>query len=153
MHPELTGNYLRAIFTQSKMKIRSLKTKRTLSILFLVAMAGCTGLPKSTDANPEFRKQMEGKTIGEATGNSALWGQTEDSIAKKVFPGKTNKSDVRVIFGSADNVALSDTGEIWTYESSVVTIFSGASYTRNKLLILFDENGVVKRYSMNVDAR
>lgn len=96
---------------------------------------------------------MEGKTIGEATGNPALWGQTEETIEKKILPGKTTKEQVRAIFGTSLKVVLTDTGETWTYESSVVTIFSGRSYTRNTLVILFDEKGVVKRYSMNVDAK
>lgn len=105
------------------------------------------------DPNPEFKNQMEGRTLGEAKGNPALWGQTEASIARKLFPGRTTKSDVKAIFGSTTNVVLTDNGETWAYESSVVTIFAGASYTRNTLFILFDERGMVKRYSMNVDVR
>lgn len=96
---------------------------------------------------------MEGKTIGEATGNPALWGQTEETIAKKIFPGKTTKAEVRGLFGSTTKVALTDSGETWTYDSAVVTIFAGASYTQSTLLVLFDENGIVKRYSMNVDKK
>lgn len=126
--------------------------KLYLPILGLVVLnvTSCSGVPKSVDVNPEFRRQMEGKTIGEATGNKALWGQTEESIAKKIFPGKTTKEDVRTIFGVSLKVVLTDTGETWTYESSVVTIFSGSSYTRSTLVILFDDKGIVKRYSMNV---
>jgi hypothetical protein len=107
-------------------------------------------MPTSVAVNPEFRKQMEGKTVGEATGDQALWGQTEDTIAKKIFPGKTTKDEVRAIFGASLKVVLTDTGETWNYESSVVTIFSGSSYTRNTLIILFDDKAIVKRYSMNV---
>ncbi len=115
----------------------------------MLAMISCTGVPTSVEANPEFRKQMEGKTIGEATGNPSLWGQTEETIAKKIFPGKTTKDEVRAMFGASLKVVLTDTGETWTYESSVVTIFSGRSYTRNTLVLLFDDKGIVKRYSMN----
>jgi len=118
-----------------------------------LASTGCTGVPASVDVTPEFRKQMEGKTIGEATGNKALWGQTEETIAKKIFPGRTTKEEVRSIFGASLKVVLTDTGETWTYESSVVTIFAGSSYTRNTLVILFDDKGVVTRYSMNVDEK
>ena len=118
--------------------------------LVVLTMAGCTGVPSSVDANPEFREQMKGKTIGEATGNPALWGQTEETIAKKIFPGKTTKDEVRAIFGASLKVVLTDSGETWNYESSVVTIFSGRSYTRSTLIILFDDKGIVKRYSMNV---
>ncbi len=96
---------------------------------------------------------MKGKTVAEATGDRALWGQTEESIAKQIFPGRTTKNEVRAMFGSSLKVVLSDSGETWTYESSVVTIFSGASYTRNTLVILFDDKGIVKRYSMNVDEK
>jgi hypothetical protein len=110
-------------------------------------------VPSFNDVNPEFREKMDGRTIGEATGNRALWGQTEETIAKKIHPRRTTKKEVREIFGSSLDVELTDTGEIWNYESSVVTIFSGASYTRNSLIVLFDDQGVVKRYSMNVDER
>ena len=113
--------------------------------------ASCTGVPTSVNVNPEFRKQMEGKTIGGSTGNPALWGQTEETIAKKIFPRMTTKEEVRAIFGGSLKVLLTDTGETWTYESSVVTIFPGSSYTRNTLVILFDDKGIVKRYSMNVN--
>ena len=119
----------------------------------IAASVGCTGVPASADVNPQFREQMKGKTIGETTGDRALWGQTEASIAKKIFPGKTTKEDVRALFGSCLRVVLSDTGETWTYASSVITIFSGSSYTRNTLVILFDDKGTVKRYSMNVDEK
>jgi len=131
--------------------------KKTLYFLMLglvlLTMASCSGVPTSVAVNPEFRSQMEGKTIGEATGNQALWGQTEDTIAKKIFPGETTKGMVRAIFGASLNVVLTDTGETWNYESSVVTIFSGSSYTRNTLIVLFDDKGIVKRYSMNVLTR
>jgi hypothetical protein len=129
-----------------------MKTQPYLIILgyTLLTMAGCTGVPSSVVVNPEFREQMKGKTIGEAKGNPALWGQTEDTIAKKIFPGRTSKDEVRAIFGASLKVVLTETGETWNYESSVVTIFNGSSYTRNTLVILFDDKGIVKRYSMNV---
>ncbi|OCW47647.1 hypothetical protein A6763_09330 [Aeromonas caviae] len=88
--------------------------------------------------------------IGEATGDPSMWGQTEESIAKKIVPKKSTKDDVKRIFGSTTKVALTDTGETWTYESQVITIFSGASNTKNTLIVLFDTDGVVNRYSMNV---
>jgi hypothetical protein len=133
---------------------RIAKLNASAIIIFSTSIfVGCSGVPQAVDVNPEFRKQMEGKVIGEATGDTALWGQTEESVAKKIFPGKTTKSDIREIFGSTTKVALTETGETWAYESSVVTIMTGSSYTRNTLLVLFDENGVVRRYSMNVDKR
>ena len=134
---------------QSRSKLYSL----ALFALVSSALTGCTGVPQSVDANPEFRKQMEGRTIGEATGDPALWGQTEESIARKILPGRTTKSEVRTMLGATTKVSLTESGETWVYESSVVTIFTGASYIRNMLLVLFDENGIVKRYSMNVDKR
>src|SRR5271170_413909 len=102
-----------------------------LAFLALLGVVGCTGVPASVDVNPEFRQQMKGKTVGEATGNPALWGQTEETIAKKIFLGKTTKAEVRAMFGASLKVVLTDTGETWDYESSVVTILSGANYTRS----------------------
>jgi hypothetical protein len=121
------------------------------ALLVAAMTAGCTGVPQSADVNPEFREKMKGKTIGQATGDHGLWGQTEDSVGKKIVSGKTTKEEVRAVFGPCLKVQLSDSGETWTYESEVITIFSGSSYTRNKLVILFDDKGIVKRYSMNVD--
>ena len=124
-----------------------------IGIFSLLVLSGCTGIPSSTDVNPEFRAQMEGKVLGEAKGAPSLWGQTEESISQKVFPNKSTKSDVKRMFGSTSNIRLTETAETWIYKSSVVTIFSGASYTQNTLIILFDENGVVKRYSMNSNVK
>jgi len=124
-----------------------------ISVLGMFAITGCTGIPDSVDVNPEFRSEMEGKTLSEATGTPALWGQTEDSIAKKIFPSKTSKNEIKMIFGSTNNVKLTETAETWTYKSSVVTIFESASYTKNTLIVLFDNDGIVKRYTMVSDVK
>ncbi|MFM4895618.1 MULTISPECIES: hypothetical protein [Aeromonas] len=126
------------------------KTNLVASLVAGLLLSGCTGTALVPDVNPEFKQQMEGKMIGEATGDPSMWGQTEESIAKKIVPKKSTKDDVKRIFGSTTKVALTDTGETWTYESQVITIFSGASNTKNTLIVLFDTDGVVNRYSMNV---
>jgi hypothetical protein len=46
------------------------------SLMIVTTFSGCTGVPASIDVNPEFREQMKGKTIGQATGDRMLWGQT-----------------------------------------------------------------------------
>lgn len=137
----------------SKMQILNKRRLLTVCVIASASLMGCTVVPLMKDPNPEFKTQMEGKTLGEAKGNPALWGQTEESISKKIFIGRTTKSDIRAKFGSTTNVLLSENGENWTFESSVVTFFSSASYTKNTLIILFDNSGIVKRYSMNVDTR
>jgi len=47
-----------------------MSVKLYLPILGLVMLniTSCSGVPKNVAVNPEFRRQMEGKTIGEATG-------------------------------------------------------------------------------------
>ncbi len=124
------------------------------SIIAAVWLTGCgSGANFVPNANPEFRTEMQGKTIGETTGTPALWGQTEESVAKKITKGTTTKEEIKQSYGPTTNVSLTDTGEVWTYESTVTTIFSGASYTQNKLIILFNEKGIVKNYTFTVDKK
>ncbi|MFT6954479.1 MAG: hypothetical protein ACJAY1_001584 [Glaciecola sp.] len=76
--------------------------------------------------------------------------------------GETIKSEVRSIFGSPSETNFTDGGlEIWKYELtdasagavSYITIFnlfgSSASGIKKQLVVLFDNEGVIKRYSMS----
>ena len=128
--------------------------KKWFVMTIATMLFGCSsGADFVPNVNPEFKEQMKGKTIAEATGTPSLWGQTETSVASKIKKGQTTKEEIKRVFGPTTNIALIDTGETWTYESSVVTIFSGASYTRNKLIVLFDDKGIVKNYAMTVDSK
>lgn len=76
--------------------------------------------------------------------------------------GKTAKAQVRGMFGSPFKTAFTDGGlEIWTYEFSKVTadavsfipivnLFgASASGTKKELVVMFNKENVVQRFSMS----
>jgi outer membrane protein assembly factor BamE (lipoprotein component of BamABCDE complex) len=97
-----------------------------------------------------------------SVGNETLRAESEASVQKKITEGKTTKSEVRSMFGSPMKTTFTDGGlEIWTYEFSkvsadavsfipIVNIFGAtASGTKKELVVLFDKDGLVQRYSMS----
>lgn len=97
-----------------------------------------------------------------SSGNESLRKETESSVAQKMTEGKTTKAEVHAQFGSPLKTTFTDGGlEIWTYELSKVSadavnyiplvgLFGGtASGTKKELVILFDDKGVIKRFSMS----
>jgi len=115
------------------------KTSSVAIALALLALAGCA-----------------------SAGNESLRQETEASVQTKVVEGKTTKSEVRTMFGSPSSTSFTDGGlEIWNYELSkmkadavnyipLVGLFgSSASGTKKTLVLLFDDKGVVKKYSMS----
>lgn len=117
-----------------------LQFKKSLAAVGVLAMlAGCAG-----------------------TGNERLRAETEVSVAQKIIEGKTTKDQVRGMFGSPVKTSFTDAGlEIWNYEFAnvsadavnfipIVNLFgSSASGTKKALVVLFDENDVVRRFSMS----
>jgi hypothetical protein len=102
-------------------------------------------------------------TVGCAsTGNETLRKESESTVSMKMTEGKTTKAEVKSMFGSPLKTSFTDGGaEIWNYEFSnvsldaisyvpVVSMFGGTSSGKKKdLVILFDNEGIVKRYSMS----
>ncbi len=97
-----------------------------------------------------------------SVGNQALKNETELSVSQKIVEGKTTKADVRSTFGSPNTTSFTDSGlEMWKYELAkmsadavnfipIVGLFgSSASGTKKELVVLFDQQGLVKRYSMS----
>ena len=95
-------------------------------------------------------------------GNESLRKESESSVPQKIFEGKTSKDEIRSMFGSPISTSFTDSGlEIWKYELSkmsadavsyipVVNLFgTSSSGTKKELTVLFDEKGIVKRYSMS----
>lgn len=95
-------------------------------------------------------------------GNESLRHETEMTMQKKIIEGKTTKQQVKAIFGSPLSTSFTDGGlEIATYEFSnvkadainyipIVGMFGGtASGKKKELVIMYDKNNVVKRYSMS----
>jgi outer membrane protein assembly factor BamE (lipoprotein component of BamABCDE complex) len=106
----------------------------------LLALAGCAGV-----------------------GNDSLRTESEATVSTKIAEGKTTKDQVRDMFGSPSKTEFTDAGlEVWHYEFAkmhadgvdfipVVNLFgSSHSGQKKELVVLFDTNNVVKRYSMNV---
>ncbi len=97
-----------------------------------------------------------------SSGNESLRKESEQSVSTKIVEGKTTKAEIKAIFGSPLKTTFTDGGlEIYTYELSKVSadainyiplvgLLSGsASGTKKELVILFDDKGVVKKFSMS----
>lgn len=96
------------------------------------------------------------------TGNERLRAESETSVATKIIEGTTTKAEVRSIFGSPNKTSFTDSGlEIWNYEFAKVTadavnfipvvnwFGSSASGTKKELVVLFNHDDIVQRYSMS----
>ena len=97
-----------------------------------------------------------------STGNEKLRVESEGTVSTKIIEGKTTKNEVRELFGSPLKTSFTDGGlEIWNYEFSnvsldavgyipIVNLFgSTASGKKKELVVMFDQQNIVKRYSMS----
>ena len=100
------------------------------------------------------------------TGNKSLKYATESKVQAQIKEGVTTKNQIQAMFGSPFKTSYTDNGSlIWTYQyddttaltpqtvGSVLLTFGLAGTkskgTRNELVILFDENNVVKKFNMS----
>ena len=117
----------------------SLAVKTAIVVVAGLVLAGCAG-----------------------TGNQALRAETEQSVATKLEEGKTTKAEVRNQFGSPAKTEFTDGGlEVWRYEFTnvsadavsyipIVNLFgNSASGVKKELVVLFNEENIVRRYSMS----
>lgn len=97
-----------------------------------------------------------------STGNQTLKTESEVSISSKVQEGVTTAPEIKAMFGSPYETTYTDGGlMIWKYRLDdmrsdavnyipIVNWFgSSASGTRKELVVLFDDNDVVKRMNMS----
>ena len=97
-----------------------------------------------------------------SVGNETLRAESESTVTQKITEGKTTKAQVRAMFGSPVKTSFTDGGlEIWNFEFTnvsadaisyvpIVNLFgASASGKKKELVVLFDQNGTVKRYSMS----
>ena len=96
-----------------------------------------------------------------STGNQLLKEETSETIAEKMKEGVTTKQEVVDYLGAPMETSFTDGGlEILTYEYTRFTpkarnfipynFFSlGQDGKRKELVILFDENGIIKKAVMN----
>jgi|TARA_B110000977_G_C10839487_1_gene401394 hypothetical protein len=97
-----------------------------------------------------------------SSGNQSLKNETEFTVTSKVISGQTSAAEVKAMFGSPYETTYTDSGMlIWKFrlddlKSDAVNFIpivnwfgSSMSGTRKELVILFDENDVVKRSNMS----
>ena len=97
-------------------------------------------------------------------GNQSLKNETEASVSEKVIPEPevTTKGEVKAMFGSPMQTSFTDAGlEIYTYRLDdstldpvsyipiVGALGASSSGTSKQLVILFDENDVVKKFPIS----
>lgn len=100
-----------------------------------------------------------------STGNESLKNETELSVDSKIEVGSTTAAEIKAMFGSPYETTYTDSGLlIWKYRLDdlkadavnfipIVNWFgSSFSGTRKELVLLFDENDVVKRHNMSESA-
>ena len=96
-----------------------------------------------------------------STGNQTLKEETEASVSAKIIKNVTTQAEIKAMFGSPYQTTYTDGGlEIWKYQLDnlradainyvpIVNFFgSSMSGTRKELVILFNDDGTVKRNSM-----
>jgi len=97
-----------------------------------------------------------------SSGNQSLKEETEFTVSAKVVEGQTTAAEIKAMFGSPYETTYTDSGSlIWKFRLDdlksdainyipIVNWFgSSVSGTRKELVVLFDENDVVKRSNMS----
>ncbi|MDC0180755.1 hypothetical protein OAK21_04805 [Pseudomonadota bacterium] len=100
-------------------------------------------------------------SCGSTSGNRVLLAESEISVDSKIIEGITTQSEIKAMFGSPFETTFTDGGmEIWKYRFDnldadavnyipIVNMFTQSySGDRKELVILFNDNGTVKRSSM-----
>lgn len=100
-------------------------------------------------------------SCGTTAGNRVLKSETELTVDSKIIEGVTTQYELRAMFGSPYETTYTDGGlEIWKYRFDnlnadavnyipIVNFFTQSySGDRKELVVLFNEDGTVKRASM-----
>jgi len=95
-------------------------------------------------------------------GNSVLKDETSAAVKNKITKGVTTKEEVRSMYGDPMTTSFTDSGkEIWKYEFikmhskatnfiPLVSLFnSGAKGDKKELVVMFNDDSVVKNFSMS----
>lgn len=96
-----------------------------------------------------------------SVGVQQLKDESASTVSEKIIKGKSTKDDVRKAFGDPTETSFTDGGnELWRYKYThstskpqnfipVINLFaSGADVDKKELVVFFDDNGIVKNYSM-----
>ena len=97
-----------------------------------------------------------------SSGNQTLKDETEFTVSAKVVEGETTAAEIKAMFGSPYETTYTDSGLlIWKFRLDdlksdainyipIVNWFgSSVSGSRKELVVLFDENDVVRRSNMS----
>lgn len=92
-----------------------------------------------------------------ATGNGAVKTLTQDRAAQAIVIGKSTKADIEAAFGAGNVTRFSNGYELWLYQVGYSKVVDSVPYVnlvvssannKRELSILFDRNGVVKKYQL-----
>ncbi|HBH87421.1 MAG TPA: hypothetical protein DDY17_07460 [Syntrophaceae bacterium] len=75
----------------------------------------------------------------------------EEKVASSIIDGKTTKSDVVLEFGPPTKTLNNERMFFYTWSElskSSIPLYGGATKITNNLIILFDDNGVVKSHKI-----
>lgn len=98
-----------------------------------------------------------------SSGNKALKEETRESVAEKLYEGQP-KEEVRALFGDPASTDYDGGQEKWRYFFSssqanaanfipyAGVLFGGATGTQKELVVLFDDDDRLAKYSMNESA-
>ncbi len=128
---------------QANFKAKTKKIKMTTTVMavsvFLGVFAGCASV-----------------------GNEALRNESEGSVSTKIVEGTSTRESVKASFGSPSAITFTDAGlEVWTYSFKndiadpinfipfVNWLGTSSSTTKKDLVVLFNANHVVQRFTMN----
>jgi hypothetical protein len=97
-----------------------------------------------------------------SSGNQTLKTESEISVASKIVIGETSAAEIKSMFGSPYESTYTDGGlQIWKYRLDdmnadavnfipIVNLFgSSMSGKRKELVVLFDDEDIVKRFNMS----
>ncbi len=99
-----------------------------------------------------------GGITGCALGNTAIRGETEETLTNKLVPGKTRQVDVLNMWGEPTERSIVEGRETWTYSMADtkfrtyiplvgVAMGNNGTYSTN-LIISFDRSGKVLRHQL-----
>jgi outer membrane protein assembly factor BamE (lipoprotein component of BamABCDE complex) len=97
-----------------------------------------------------------------SSGNQIIKDQTSETVAQKIQKGISTQKDVKIAFGDPSSTSFTDSGnELWNYVYAkatakpenfipVVGLFAaGANVDKKTLVVFFDQNGVVKNFTIS----
>ena len=92
-----------------------------------------------------------------ATGNGAVRTLTQERAAQAIVVGTSTRADIAAAFGAASVTTFANGYELWLYQVGYAKAVDSVPYVnlvvnsvdnKRELSILFDRNGVVKKYQL-----